>query len=88
MGNEYRGTTVPDGDDSEEDLLRKIASSLAGSVNLPRWNSRTFAYQGSTNNVTTIVYKLDGVTVATQRFTYVAAGVADDDDVASETITY
>lgn len=79
---------MPDSGDNIETLLRKIASSLAGNSNIPRWDSRTFTRIGSTNNISTIVYKLNGTTVATQTFTYFGNGASDNDTVSSESIAY
>lgn len=61
-------------------------SSSNGMV-IPQNDTQEFTYFGSTNNVQTITYKLAGTTVATQTFTYVGNGVADDDDVASIVLT-
>lgn len=47
-------------------------------------------YVGSTNNVSTVVYKSGGsggTVLATLTMTYVASGAADDDDLASVTLS-
>lgn len=54
---------------------------------VPENDEQVFSYFGATNNVQTITYKLGGSTVATQTFTYVGGGAADDDDVASIVLT-
>lgn len=57
---------------------------------LPPHDYEVFTYVGSTNNVSTIVGKLggsSGLTVGTLTFTYVSAGAANDDNVASITLT-
>lgn len=58
------------------------------SFSIPAFDYQAFTYVGATNNVSTIVFKSGGsggATVATLTFTYVAAGAADDDDVATIT---
>lgn len=62
-------------------------TSGAGS-GIPLYDYQAFTYIGSTNNISTIVYKSGGsggTTVATQTFTYVGAGAANDDLVATIT---
>lgn len=67
-----------------EAAIELIIASVSGGI--PTWDSRAFTYVGSTNNVNVVTYKLAGVSVATVTYTYVLAGVADDDDVATETL--
>ncbi len=60
----------------------KIANGLV----IPPHDYESISYVGSTNNPSVITYKKhgsSGTTVGTLTFTYVAAGAADDDDVAS-----
>jgi hypothetical protein len=52
---------------------------------IPPYDSTTYSYFGSTNNVETIVFKKNSVAVATLTFTYVNGGAANDDQVASIT---
>ena len=57
---------------------------------LPPHDHATFAYVGATNNISTIVGRLGGASgtvVGTLTFTYVASGVADDDDIATMALT-
>lgn len=62
--------------------------SLLLSFGIPTPKSQTFTYIGSTNNVSTIVYKNeDGTTLGTLTFTYAAAGAANDDLVSTITRT-
>lgn len=56
-------------------------------MTIPPNDEMVFTYFGATTNVQTITYKLNGSTVATQTFTYVNGGVADDDLVASITLS-
>lgn len=91
----------PIGGQSESISLQKInqilfnqggggAGSLApagSNFSIPEFNSQAFTYFGATNNIQTIAYKQDGSTVATMTFTYVSGGVADDDLVATITLT-
>jgi hypothetical protein len=65
------------------EIAPSTTSSSAGGMNIPPNDEMVFTYVASTNNVSTIVYKLNGSTVATQTFTYVNSGVADNDDIAS-----
>ena len=58
------------------------------SFSIPAFDFQAFTYVGATNNVSTIVFKsggAGGTTVASLTFTYVGAGAADDDDVATIT---
>lgn len=55
---------------------------------IPEFDYFICTYVGSTNNIATTVYKTGGAggtTVATLTFTYIAAGAADDDDIATVT---
>lgn len=63
------------------------SSTINGAL-IPTNNEQVLSYVGGTNNVETIVYKMDGVAVATQSFTYKAGGAADDDDVIRIVTTY
>jgi hypothetical protein len=67
-----------------------ISASEPGIVALlhgiPPWNSREFTYVGSTNNVESVTYFKDSTEVATVSYTYVNAGAADNDKVATETV--
>ncbi len=57
---------------------------------IPRYDHIAFTYFGSTNNVQTQVFKVGGsggTTVATLTYTYVSGGAADDDDIATVTLT-
>lgn len=62
-----------------------------GGLKLPPHDYEAFTYTGAaTNNVATIIGKVggaSGTTVGTLTFTYVAAGVADDDDVLTVTLS-
>lgn len=74
---------------SERDLLLLIGSLLSNSAsNIPYHNKQELAYYGSTNNIHTITYKLNNVTVATQTLTYVNSAAADDDLVETSEITF
>ena len=80
--------------DSTNTLLAKIAASTAAPVvpgfALPAYDYFAIAYIGATNNISTITYKTGGsggTTVAVLTFTYVAAGAADDDKVATCTLS-
>lgn len=58
------------------------------SFSIPAFNYIGFTYVGVTNNIATQVFKSggsSGTVVATLTYTYVAAGAADDDDIASIT---
>lgn len=70
--------------DPMEAAVELITNAISGG--LPTWNSRSFTYIGATNNASVVTYKLNGVSVATVTYTYVAAGAADDDDVLTETL--
>lgn len=61
---------------------------ISGSFTIPAFDYQVFTYVGSTNNVSTQVFKTGGsggTTVATLTFTYIAAGAADNDKIASIT---
>lgn len=64
--------------------------STNGDFNIPKFDYQAFTYYGSTNNIQTRVFKTGGsggTTVATLTYTYVAGGVADNDDIATITQT-
>jgi hypothetical protein len=76
--------------DNSPVLLRATSGGLTvgngSSFSIPPYDYTAITYFGVTNNVQTIVYKSGGsggTTVATLTFTYVASGVADDDDISS-----
>ena len=58
--------------------------NLAG-FNIPQFTSVELAYVGSTNNLSTVVYKEGTTTVATLTFTYVG-GVPSLDDAKINTV--
>ncbi len=94
--SQYTGPTTASNEDSIEISLRKITALLSGAASgsapltsasrIPAWDSRTFTYFGSTNNVKTVTYKMGSVTKAVVTYTYVGSGASDDDDVATETV--
>ena len=62
--------------------------NVAG-FNIPQFDFVDIAYVGSTNNISSIVYKeggSGGTTVATLTFTYIG-GVPSSDDAKIDTIT-
>ena len=67
----------------EKDLLALAVALLQKQANLPvvsePYDEIDITYIGATNNINTVVYSLDGATVATLTFTYASAGAADDD---------
>lgn len=67
----------------EKDLLALAVALLQKQANLPvvsePYDQIDITYIGATNNINTVVYSLDGSTVATLTFTYASAGAADDD---------
>lgn len=67
----------------EKDLLALAVALLQKQANLPvvsePYDQIDITYIGATNNINTVVYSLDGDTVATLTFTYASAGAADDD---------
>jgi len=67
----------------EKDLLALVVALLQKQANLPvvsePYDQIDITYIGATNNINTVVYSLDGSTVATLTFTYASAGAADDD---------
>jgi len=67
----------------EKDLLALVVALLQKQANLPvvsePYDEIDITYIGATNNINTVVYSLDGSTVATLTFTYASAGAADDD---------
>ena len=79
--------SCPQNQFSENQLLAMLGTILARGVsNIPYHNQQVITYIGSTNNIEKIEYKLNGTTVATQSFTYVGSGAADDDKIATVTI--
>lgn len=65
-----------------------ITVKNGSSFSIPAFNYQAFTYVGSTNNISTQVFKSGGsggTTVATLTFTYVNAGVANDDNISSIT---
>lgn len=58
------------------------------SFDVPKFDYQAFTYIGSTNNISTQVFKLGGASgslVATLTYAYVAAGAADDDLISAIT---
>lgn len=76
-----------DGTATGELAAKVMVVGSAGAYSIPPFNSQTFTYFGSTNNVQTIVYKQGVTTVATLTFTYVSGGVADNDLVQTITLS-
>jgi hypothetical protein len=66
-------------------LLSKVSNLAAGLVT-EKWNSLSITYHGSTNNIDTVEYSLDGTIVATVTITYVG-GVPSADDALIATVT-
>lgn len=65
-----------------------VALSNGVTFNVPIFDYQAFTYIGSTNNISTQVFKIGGSggsTVATLTYAYVAAGAADDDLISSIT---
>lgn len=58
---------------------------ISGQFNIPAYDQQVLTYVGSTNNIQTISYLSGGQEVALLTFTYVDAGAADDDLVATIT---
>lgn len=56
-------------------------------VTIPPYTNLTLTRVGSTNNVSQAVYLNNAVRVLTLDFTYVNAGVANDDEIATITVT-
>jgi hypothetical protein len=75
--------------DNVPQLVRTTADGRLdlGGVALPAWDRFEVAFIGATNNVATVVYRLDGNLVGTWTFTYRHGAVADDDDVISGVFT-
>lgn len=59
--------------------------NIAG-FNIPQFNSIDLNYVGSTNNLSTVIYKEGTATVATLTFTYVG-GTPTTDDAKLDTVT-
>ena len=78
-------TRAPQLGDTMLALLAKIASE---GFSIPAHDYVAYTYVGVTNNVATATYKTggaSGTTVALLTYTYVAAGAADNDDIATIT---
>lgn len=54
-----------------------------GGVIIPKWDTVTPTYYGSTNNMHTAVYSLEGNEVARWTLTYVGGGAANNDRLAT-----
>lgn len=62
----------------------------AGQLAVPAYDYMALTYYGATNNIQTQVFKsggASGTTVATITYTYVNSAVADDDRIASITLS-
>jgi len=67
---------------TEEDLLSMMLAQLSGigsSIVTERHDKVEISYIGATNNIDTVVYSLDGVTVATLTMAYIGGVPATDD---------
>ena len=71
----------------EKDLLALVVALLQKQANLPvvsePYDEIDITYIGSTNNINTVVYSLDGVTVATLTMTYIGGVPASDNALLS-----
>jgi len=65
--------------DSQGVSLGKINALLCGSLMPYGADAQELSYYGSTNNIHTITFKRDGVTLATRTFTYQGGGSVDND---------
>lgn len=85
IGKTAGGKTVPvQVDDKGQQLVR------AGGFAIPDFDHMALTYFGATNNVASQVFKRGGAagtTVATLTYTYTGGGAADDDRIASITIS-
>lgn len=62
--------------------------AFSGGTSIPAWDSLDATdHYGSTNNIRNLIYKLSGAEVARFTFTYINGGAADDDDLATATLT-
>lgn len=59
--------------------INSLVQTVKTGFHIPLHDDVVIAYVGSTNNISTVTYKLNGATVATLTFTYAASGAADDD---------
>jgi hypothetical protein len=75
------------GDSALGEVFVKVGIVSGGNrsadFSIPSYDTIEFTYIGATNNVDTQVFKLGATTVATLTYTYVGAGAADNDRVAS-----
>lgn len=55
---------------NEGDLLRLIGSLLSTGLIIPMHDEQVFTYFGSTENIETITYKLNSLSVGVSEFTY------------------
>lgn len=69
------------------EIAPSTTSSSAGGMNIPPNDEMVLDYYGSTNNLQSITFKLNGATVATQSFEYIGGGASDDDEVSRITLT-
>ena len=81
--------------ETEVPLLQQILSALGGSASsgsgpanvnvsgflIPTFNKIDFTYFGATNNIKTQIFSLNGATVATLSYAYLAGGAANDDQI-------
>ncbi len=56
-----------------------------GGFVIPSHDEEVYAYYGSTNNIQTITYKNDSVSVGVVTFTYAGSGVSSDDKLTGRT---
>ena len=64
----------------------KVTSSGVPGLQIPDHNQVALSYVGSTNNVNTVIYKMNGTPVATLTFTY-AGGVPSSNDALILSVT-
>lgn len=67
-----------------QNIYEAILSS--GGFLIPEYDFIDISYFGSTNNISTVVYKKDGTTVATLTLTYIG-GTPASDDALIDTVT-
>lgn len=58
-----------------------------GAAPAPAGFTRVYTYFGATNNLQTVTYRQGSTVLGKVTFTYIAGGVADDDDIATEVWT-
>lgn len=64
----------------QKDILLMLGALMARNTpSVPYHDEQVIAYYGSTNNIHTITYKVNGATIATQTLTYQGGGASDDD---------